>query len=64
MILETRQVHCPYCNEPIELAIEPMDGIQVYVEDCHVCCQPISVRVIQDEMSDNLSVMCTTTDEI
>lgn len=64
MILDTQQVHCPYCNEQIELAIEQMDGTQVYIEDCHVCCQPISVRVTRDEMNENLWVVCTTADEI
>ena len=41
---------CPYCGEPIELAIDEDGGAaQDYVEDCDVCCRPISVGVAIDE---------------
>jgi hypothetical protein len=39
-------VYCPYCNETVEIAIDPGGGSdQEYVEDCEVCCQPWSVSV-------------------
>ena len=39
-------VYCPYCNETVEIAIDPGGGAaQEYVEDCEVCCQPWSVTV-------------------
>lgn len=39
-------VHCPYCGEPSEVAIDPGGGErQSYVEDCQVCCRPWEVRV-------------------
>ena len=39
-------VYCPYCNETVEIAIDPGGGeSQQYVEDCEVCCQPWSVNV-------------------
>jgi Cysteine-rich CPXCG len=39
-------VYCPYCNESVEIAIDPGGGPeQEYVEDCEVCCQPWSVSV-------------------
>ena len=39
-------VYCPYCNESVEVAIDPGGGeSQQYVEDCEVCCQPWSVNV-------------------
>ena len=39
-------VHCPYCGEPNEIAIDPGSGEeQDYVEDCQVCCQPWHVHV-------------------
>jgi hypothetical protein len=39
-------VHCPYCGETVEIALDPGSGSeQEYVEDCEVCCQPWSVRV-------------------
>jgi len=43
-----RQVQCPYCGEPIELAIDSSAGEQAYVEDCQVCCRPIEVLLVGD----------------
>ena len=38
--------YCPYCGELNELAVDPGGGpVQLYVEDCHVCCRPWRVRV-------------------
>jgi transposase-like protein len=39
-------VHCPYCGEINEIALDPGSGsVQEYVEDCQVCCRPWLVRV-------------------
>lgn len=39
-------VYCPYCNESVEISIDPGGGkSQQYVEDCEICCQPWSVNV-------------------
>lgn len=46
----TALVHCPYCGEPVEIALDPGSGsTQEYVEDCQVCCQPWRVSVQYDE---------------
>ena len=40
-------VYCPYCNETVEIVIDPGGGsAQQYVEDCEVCCQPWTVSVM------------------
>lgn len=36
---------CPYCGERITMLLEPGDGEQDYIEDCEVCCNPITIRV-------------------
>ena len=34
---------CPYCAEPVEPYVDPGGGeSQEYIEDCSVCCRPIS----------------------
>lgn len=39
-------VECPYCGEPVDIALDPGSGTtQEYVEDCHVCCRPWQVSV-------------------
>lgn len=40
-------VYCPYCNESVEITLDPGSGpAQQYVEDCEVCCQPWMVNVL------------------
>ncbi len=40
------EVWCPYCGEAVELLIDTGGGgLQEYVEDCEVCCQPWRVRL-------------------
>ncbi len=43
-MLEVISQTCPYCNEPIELVIDCSVLSQVYIEDCQVCCRPMTVQ--------------------
>ena len=47
---ETVVIHCPYCGESYETAVDLSAGSQSYVEDCAVCCKPIEIvlRVADD----------------
>ncbi|WP_353266190.1 CPXCG motif-containing cysteine-rich protein [Gemmatimonas sp.] len=43
-------MHCPYCGESVEIALDPGSGAnQQYIEDCQVCCRPWLVSVSYDE---------------
>ncbi len=42
-------IQCPYCWESIEVEVDHGMNKQEYVEDCHVCCQPILFRVAVDK---------------
>lgn len=44
-MLDAFDLHCPYCGEPIEILVDASAGEQHYIEDCQVCCRPISVHV-------------------
>lgn len=44
-MLTPRTIQCPYCGERIEILLDASAGEQHYIEDCQVCCQPISVAV-------------------
>ena len=35
-------VNCPYCGETIAVLIDPEEAGQKYIEDCQVCCKPIT----------------------
>ncbi|GAA0871420.1 hypothetical protein GCM10009117_05660 [Gangjinia marincola] len=36
---------CPYCWEEISMLLDTSVRLQNYVEDCEVCCNPISITV-------------------
>ena len=44
-MIEEKAAQCPYCWEQIFFEIDPSIDIQEYVEDCHVCCNPILLRI-------------------
>ncbi len=43
MLETTAEVSCPYCGETITLFIDLSVESQSYIEDCSVCCQPMTV---------------------
>ena len=47
-MLSSQDIACPYCGETITLALDVSAGPQRYIEDCHVCCRPITVDVDSD----------------
>jgi hypothetical protein len=53
--LEQQAVSCPYCGEAIDVLIDHQDAGDQYIEDCQVCCRPITFSVSVDP-SGHLSV--------
>ena len=54
---------CPYCGEPVEIAVDEGGGMQQsYVEDCPVCCRPWQVEVSYDA-DDGWNAALRTADE-
>lgn len=51
-MLPSVDVGCPYCGEPITLALDTSAGAQRYIEDCQVCCRPITVDMDVDADGD------------
>lgn len=43
-LIETT-IDCPYCGEQINVSVEILDESQEYIEDCQVCCRPITFVV-------------------
>lgn len=43
-----KSINCPYCGERIKVLIDPDDLEQQYIEDCQVCCKPISILVYEN----------------
>jgi Cysteine-rich CPXCG len=42
-MVEPIVIHCPYCGESFETAVDLSAGSQRYVEDCAICCRPIEI---------------------
>jgi hypothetical protein len=42
-LLKTVSIQCPYCGETIELSVDCTVPRQDYIEDCEVCCKPITI---------------------
>ena len=45
-------VTCPFCGEPTEVVVDADPGVastQTFVQDCDVCCHPMTVRASVDE---------------
>lgn len=38
-------IDCPYCGEPVTILVDGTVPDQEYIEDCEVCCRPMSLRV-------------------
>ena len=57
---ESIYVDCPYCGERIEAIVDCSVEFQEYIEDCTVCCRPITFSAWVD--SDG-AVRVTTRDE-
>ena len=49
-------VQCPYCAERIMVRVDLSAGAQSYVEDCQVCCQPITISVPNANDAEGLEV--------
>ena len=45
-------IACPYCGEAIEILVDASAGDQVYIEDCQVCCRPITLSIRIDAAGD------------
>jgi len=42
-MLEEHFFQCPYCWQQISMLLDFTAGGQTYVEDCEICCRPITV---------------------
>ncbi len=45
-------VMCPFCGESTEISVDADPGTasnQTFIQDCDVCCHPMTVRASVDE---------------
>ena len=46
--LQEKRITCPYCGEIITVLLDCSVENQQYIEDCQVCCRPITFNVLVD----------------
>ncbi len=64
-MLSTKKCYCPYCGELIEMVVDLSEPQQSYIEDCFVCCRPISVSVtIGNDAIENGAIYNEKCDEV
>jgi hypothetical protein len=61
--LTEKSIGCPYCGETINILIDPSDIAQQYIEDCQVCCKPISL-FISESVNGELDVIVYSEDDV
>lgn len=62
-MLDSRDIECPYCGEVISLALDASAGSQRYIEDCQVCCRPITV-LLEVEPDGAIHLRAQSQDEV
>ena len=63
LLQETEFISCPYCGEQFEVIIDMSVQEQNYIEDCYVCCRPISLSVVVDDVGEVVSVLAQDENE-
>jgi hypothetical protein len=48
-MIDSINVRCPFCGERFEALADASGGDAEYIEDCPVCCRPITVRLETDD---------------
>jgi len=47
-MLDSIHITCPFCGERFEAIVDASGGNAQYVEDCPVCCRPITLHLSTD----------------
>jgi len=51
LILEpTAEIECPHCGEFFTTFLDLSQGDTEYIEDCQVCCKPIMIKVLVEDL--------------
>ena len=57
-----KYIECPYCGETINILFDSSDLDQQYIEDCQVCCKPITF-LVSESMNGDLEVRVYSEDD-
>jgi hypothetical protein len=53
----TGEYVCPYCGQESTTEVDISQGMQQrYIEDCQVCCRPMTLYVVFDEEDHTVAI--------
>jgi hypothetical protein len=61
-IEQTVIVQCPYCAQTFEVLVDCSVEHQEYIEDCEVCCRPVTLIV--DVAEDGFVSVATRSEDV
>jgi hypothetical protein len=44
-LIAEAQITCPHCAQVFSLEIDTSESEQTFIEDCTVCCRPITLTI-------------------
>jgi hypothetical protein len=44
-LIAQTEINCPYCGQSFALEIDTSQSEQTLIEDCSVCCRPMSLTI-------------------
>jgi hypothetical protein len=44
-VTQETEVNCPFCGETFTIVVDCSVDSQIYIEDCFICCRPITFQV-------------------
>ena len=51
--MEEKFIECPYCRQRVSVLLDTgVEGRVELVDDCEVCCRPMTLSVYEDELGD------------
>ena len=54
--IEQVDILCPYCGESFAISVDASAGRQNYIEDCYVCCRPVTINIDINEQGEISSI--------
>jgi hypothetical protein len=44
-LIAQTEINCPYCGQSFALDVDTSQSEQTLIEDCSVCCRPMSLTI-------------------
>jgi hypothetical protein len=44
-LIAQTEINCPYCGQSFALEVDTSQSEQTLIEDCSVCCRPMSLTI-------------------